>query len=530
MVAHLLRLKLTLLRNSLRRRPSQLIGLAFGVLYGGGAVATACAALIALRFDEPSAGISGPVITLGGSVLVLAWIVVPMFAYGTDPTLDPSRFATYAIPSRTLALGLAVSALVGLPALGTSLVAAMSIVTWSHSLVGALIAAVSAILVVATCILLSRVGTAWASSLLQSRRGRDAIVTVTMVLILGYVFGASTLGGLAGALTAARVTETARVISWTPLGWAWSAPWAWAEGNLVGALLRLALAGLLVALLGWAWVRATAGMVLNPRGLATVSSSERVEGLGLFGRLPAAPVWAIAARCLTMWRRDPRYRMSAVALPLVPLILLVTNRAWAGEAKEVALATPLVLAFFVGLGPHNDVAYDDSAFAAHVTTGVPGWADRLGRLVPYLVVLLLAGTAYVVAAGVMTGRWDAIPLVAGLTLGVAGAGMGIASLTSVLLPYPVPGPQDNPFSTPPGSVGSSFIAQMVFMASDIAVCAPGLALGLWWLTGGPAWARWASLAVSVVLGLAVLAFGIWRGGAYLDGNADRVLARVNRAQ
>ena len=40
MVAHLLRLKLTLLRNSLRRRPSQLIGLAFGVLYGGGAVAT----------------------------------------------------------------------------------------------------------------------------------------------------------------------------------------------------------------------------------------------------------------------------------------------------------------------------------------------------------------------------------------------------------------------------------------------------------------------------------------------------------
>ena len=99
MVAHLLRLKLTLLRNSLRRRPSQLIGLAFGVLYGGGAVATACAALIALRFDEPSAGISGPVITLGGSVLVLAWIVVPMFAYGTDPTLDPSRFATYAIPA-----------------------------------------------------------------------------------------------------------------------------------------------------------------------------------------------------------------------------------------------------------------------------------------------------------------------------------------------------------------------------------------------------------------------------------------------
>ena len=37
---------------------------------------------IALRFDEPSAGISGPVVTIGGAVLILAWAVVPMLAYG----------------------------------------------------------------------------------------------------------------------------------------------------------------------------------------------------------------------------------------------------------------------------------------------------------------------------------------------------------------------------------------------------------------------------------------------------------------
>ena len=38
MVAHLLRLKLTLLRNGLKRSPWQLVGLAFGGLYALGIV------------------------------------------------------------------------------------------------------------------------------------------------------------------------------------------------------------------------------------------------------------------------------------------------------------------------------------------------------------------------------------------------------------------------------------------------------------------------------------------------------------
>ena len=58
-----------------------------------------------------------------------------------------------------------------------------------------------------------------------------------MVLILGYIFGASTLGGLAGALTAARVTETCPAISWTPWGGGLvRIPRGPGPGNLVGAL------------------------------------------------------------------------------------------------------------------------------------------------------------------------------------------------------------------------------------------------------------------------------------------------------
>jgi ABC-2 type transport system permease protein len=49
MVAHLLRLKLTLLRNGLKRSPWQLVGLAFGGLYALGIVGMCLVLLVLLR-------------------------------------------------------------------------------------------------------------------------------------------------------------------------------------------------------------------------------------------------------------------------------------------------------------------------------------------------------------------------------------------------------------------------------------------------------------------------------------------------
>ena len=52
MVAHLVRLKLTLLRNSLKRSPWQLVGLIIGGLYGLGMLVTVIVALAALGTGE----------------------------------------------------------------------------------------------------------------------------------------------------------------------------------------------------------------------------------------------------------------------------------------------------------------------------------------------------------------------------------------------------------------------------------------------------------------------------------------------
>lgn len=96
MVAHLLRLKLALLRNGLRRSPWQLVGMAIAGLYALGVVSTLVIVLVLLR--NAGAETAHTAVVLGGSAALIGWGVIPVVASATDMTLDPSRFSTFAIP------------------------------------------------------------------------------------------------------------------------------------------------------------------------------------------------------------------------------------------------------------------------------------------------------------------------------------------------------------------------------------------------------------------------------------------------
>ena len=74
MVAHLLRLKLTLLRNGLRRSVWQVVGLVVLSLYALGGLAAATAGLVALSLAGPD--LIRTVLVLTGSLLVVGWWIV----------------------------------------------------------------------------------------------------------------------------------------------------------------------------------------------------------------------------------------------------------------------------------------------------------------------------------------------------------------------------------------------------------------------------------------------------------------------
>ena len=144
MVAHLVRLKLSLLRNGLRRSVPQLVGMVLAALYALGVVGLAVAGLVALR-STSDVGLARSVVVVLGSAVTLGWLVVPVLLGGVDQTLDPVRFATFAVPRRQLLAGLLAAALVGIPGVVVSVLALTTTITWSRSPQAVAVAVVAAV-------------------------------------------------------------------------------------------------------------------------------------------------------------------------------------------------------------------------------------------------------------------------------------------------------------------------------------------------------------------------------------------------
>jgi ABC-2 type transport system permease protein len=523
MVAHLLRLKLILLRNGLRRSPWQLVGMALGGLYALGLVGALVVALVLLRSADPA--LAHTVVVLGGAAAIVGWGLIPVVASAADLTLDPARFTTSAIPMRQLLAGLALGGLIGIPGVATALAALATVWTWARGPLPAIAALVGACLGVLTCIVLSKVVTTATASLAASRRFKDvsAIVFMIPLVLMGPI-----VAGVGRGISASTgfLPDLAATLSWTPVGAAWSLGGDLATGQPGAAALKLLIAVATLAVLAWCW------KVLLERALVTPpyagSGSRKGGKLGLFGFLPATPAGAVTARALTYWLRDPRYSGSLVVVPLLP-VLLVFQGSQSGDFGALAVAAPLA-AFLLAWSISADVSYDNTAFALHLATGVRGVDDRLGRALACLafglpVVLILA-----VGQHFFTGRWEMLPGQLGLSLGILLTGLGLSSVISARYTVAVPLPGDSPFKKPPGNVGQTMAVQFAGMGILTLLVLPEAALSIAQLVTGNAAFGWANLAVGPVLGLALFAAGIRLGGRWLDARGPELLAQltVNR--
>jgi ABC-2 type transport system permease protein len=517
-VAQFLGLKLRLLANSFRRGPWQVIGLLIALAYGIAAVSLAVAGLAALR--GASVAVATGITVSAGSVVVLCFLLLPL-AFGADDTLDPRAFALFGLPATKLAATLALTSVIGVPALFITVVSIAQVVTWSRSPLATFLAVVGAMAIVATCLLGSRVTAAIASSVLATRRAREVSVLVVLILIVSIspiITIALSRGWAAGA---PQILERiARVVGWTPLGAAWAAPADAAAGHPGSAVLKALIALGFLAVLALAW-RALIGWMLvsAPR----ISRERGYSGLGWFGRTPSTPFGAVAARSITYWIRDARYRTALIAIPAAPLVFAIILAVAGVPLNLLALIPIPVMCLFLSWSVHNDVSYDNSAIWLHVASNTAGWADRLGRTIPALIIgipLVFVGSPLFSA---LYGDHGILPSMIGVSFCILFAGLGLSSVISARFPYASVRPGDSPFAQPQAAGTSAGLIQSMAFVLTLVFSAPPVYFATRGMLDGGSWAG-LSLLVGIGFGLLVFAGGVAWGGAIFSKRAPELLA------
>lgn len=486
--------------------------MAIGLVLLAAATAAACIAVLSLRDDSVAA--ARVVTVLGGSAITLGFALGPLLLGAVDP-LDPRRFTVVGPSAGPLAAILALAGVLSVPILVVIAVAVSAAVMWRAHDAPVPLVVVSVVLSVVVCTLLARVSEAVSALVVRQRRSRELtslfLVVVVVVVVPVGVFLASLEWG---RTVPVQLTEAAGVFAMTPLGAAWAlpdptSPW--------GASLAVALAT--AAVLAGVWALLVRHMLTSvERPLAV---RER-GGLGWFAVAPGTPGGAIAARSLVYWLRDRRYLVNIVVIPFAA-VLTVIPLLVAGVPFEIVVLVPVpIMALFFGWLPHNDVAYDSTAVWMHLAAGVRGAADRVGRLVP---IVLIAVPVLAIAVSVSTalhGRWAVLPALAGVCASLFLCALGLSSITSALAPYAVTRPGDSPFQQPQRTGSGGAIAQAFVMIGAIVLSTPALWWGWLTLTRDAEWAV-AALWGGIVEGVVVLAVGVAIGAAVFVRRGDRIM-------
>lgn len=521
MVATVLKLRYRVLGNTLARRPWQLVGFCLGMLGALWMLGLAVAGLVALGFaGDPE--LSRTLVVLAGSVLIAGWVIGPLLVAGTDTTVDAAQLAPFPFSLRQLMLALAGAGLTGIPGIASTLAAVATAVVWVRWPAAAVIAVPAAVIGVLIAVVASRLVATLSRGLGAGRRGREIIGTVVlgaMIMAGPIVVGILSLIG-DGAGGAARVRQVAEVLGWTPLGAAWAVPADVATGQWLPAIARLGIAAATLAVLWLVWARALDASVTAPPRAET--RAVKPGALGLFAVMPTGGVGATWARSLTAWLRDPRYLRQLIFVPLFPALFAFTG----GVDGFLFSASAVIVAFILAIAGYADISYDGTAFAAVLSTGVRGRADRWGRVLGAASVGVPAVVVVAVVTAALGGAWAQLPAVLGAALGLLLVGYGVSAVSSALLVVPVASAGDSPFKSVPGQTFLNGLTVLVVWAACTVLAAPPLVLGVLSVTRSSTAMGLASLAVGVVWGVAVIVAGTVVGGRTLDRTGPDLLARI----
>ncbi|MDO9396089.1 MAG: hypothetical protein Q7T71_06070 [Herbiconiux sp.] len=523
MAAELLRLKFRLIGNAGRRTTGQLVGLLIGIAYALIMVAAVIAVLVGLRDATPE--LARTVVVIGGSVVLAGYLLLPMLLSLRD-SMDPRSFSLYGLTDDRIARGLYLVAFASIPALAIVLVSVATVITWSGEPGPAVLAVVSAAIASATCVLASRISLSVAAFAFATRRAREVGAVVAVLAALVIVPGILLLGltgwGPDGRGFFASLTS---ILGWTPLGAVWAIPADAANGQWVLAVLKLLIALATLALLWLGWKGLVSLMLVTPGH----ETEERVHsGLGWFSRTPTTPTGAVAARSLTYWGRDPRYYAQLVIVPVVPIVAVIVFVFVGVPIEYTALLPVPLMCVFLGWVVHNDVAFDNTAIWLHVAAGRLGVADRIGRMIPVVLIAVpLIGLGSFLSV-LFANDLAALPAVLGTSTCLVLVGLGLGSIFSARFPYAATRPGDSAFTQPQSTGPTSVLAQTFSLVGTLLLSTPAVVYGVLGAFVDPQ-LYWVSLWTGLGIGVVVLVGGVAWGARLFDRRGPEILAVAQRS-
>jgi ABC-2 type transport system permease protein len=462
----LVQLKLRQLTNALRASTAAKVSFIISTTF---AVVVAIGTFVVLALLRGSAT-SVDLTTVVFTVFAFGWLILPIFVFGLDSTLDPASLQLFPLRTRPLATGLLAASATGAWPVANVIGLLGVTVGLARGGLGVLFAVLAVALQVLFCMVLARFVTTGMSGLLRSRRGRDLGVFLVIPLFALYEFFAQVVPRVAaeGRINSASFDGFDAWMRWLPPGLAAHAIQDASVGHAGTALARLAILAAVIVVLGWLWIRSLS------RALVTTDTSARsaqVRGTALplarYGR-----AGAVAARYWIYQRRDP---MSMAYWALVAVIMAAASAsAILGKQHHpsIVLTGAVFGAAFAGGFHANAVGLTGSPFVyeAMALTGRRHLRAYFGGesiVLAAIAVPILTALSFALSAAAKEPM-EGIAATA-VALAALGGSLGMSAIFSVVAAYPMEKRAGNPMAQPAaGSGGYRFAILGTLVVSAVA--------------------------------------------------------------
>jgi len=483
-----LRLVLNALRSSTAAQTSFILSTFFALV-----VAVGVFFVLAL-FRGLSASVD--LTTVIFTAFALGWLILPIFAFGLDGTLDPATLQLYPLRTRPLAVGLLAASAAGAWPAANLLGLLGVMVGLARGPLGLLVAMVAVVLQVLFCITLARLVTTSMARLLRSRRGKDLAVFLfipifALIELLGQVIPRA---AAEGGITAASFAGVDAWMRWLPPGLAAHAIQDASHGHPGTALTRLALLAAIIIVLGWLWVRSL-GRALVTADTSTGSAQLRGTALplaryGLRG--------AVAARFWIYQRREPTSLVYWAMTAVIMVVVSASTIFGPHQHPAVVIGSAVVGAGFFGFFHANSIGLTGPPFVIEALAltsrrSLRAYFSGQNIALAVIAVPLLAAICFGLAAAVRHPTLG-VPATA-VALAGLGAALGLSNILTVTLAYPMATRAGSPMRQAAPGYGSYTFGGWLASLAGVAVAVTPVILVAAFTSTAPAAVRTPALII-----------------------------------